>query len=542
MHTHADYDVVIHNGTIYDGHGGAPFTGDVAIDGDTIAAIGALDGVRGRIDVDAGGLAVAPGFVNMLSWSVESLIQDGRSQSEIRQGVTLEVMGEGTSGGPLNEEMKVQKVERQGNIRYDVEWTTLGEYLEYLARCGVSPNVASFVGATSVRIHEVGYEDRPPTPEELARMRELVRVAMEEGAVGLSTALIYSPACYAATGEIIALAQVVADHGGLYISHIRNEGSQLLEALDDFLTVPRATGGAAEVYHLKVSGQANWHKLDDAIAKIEGARAGGLPVTADMYTYPASSTGLAATMPPWVEEGGHRAWIQRLQDPAVRQRLQREMLTTSDEWDSTYLAAGGPENVVLIGFKTEALKPLTGKTLAEVAAMRGTSAEETVMDLVVEDDSNVGAVYFSMSEDNVRRQIALPWVSFGSDGASQAAEGVFLERSTHPRAYGNFARLLGKYVREESVIPLEEAVRRLTALPARNLKLRGRGSLAVGYFADVVVFDPETIQDRATFSDPHRYATGMVHVFVNGGRVLRDGEHTGATPGRVVRGPGWRPR
>ena len=542
MHTHADYDVVIHNGTIYDGHGGAPFTGDVAVDGDTIAAIGALDGVRGRIDVDAGGLAVAPGFVNMLSWSVESLIQDGRSQSEIRQGVTLEVMGEGTSGGPLNEEMKVQKVERQGNIRYDVEWTTLGEYLEYLARCGVSPNVASFVGATSVRIHEVGYEDRPPTPEELARMRELVRVAMEEGAVGLSTALIYSPACYAATGEIIALAQVVADHGGLYISHIRNEGSQLLEALDDFLTVPRATGGAAEVYHLKVSGQANWHKLDDAIAEIEGARAGGLPVTADMYTYPASSTGLAATMPPWVEEGGHRAWIQRLQDPAVRQRLQREMLTTSDEWDSTYLAAGGPENVVLIGFKTEALKPLTGKTLAEVAAMRGTSAEETVMDLVVEDDSNVGAVYFSMSEDNVRRQIALPWVSFGSDGASQAAEGVFLERSTHPRAYGNFARLLGKYVREESVIPLEEAVRRLTALPARNLKLRGRGSLAVGYFADVVVFDPETIQDRATFSDPHRYATGMVHVFVNGGRVLRDGEHTGATPGRVVRGPGWRPR
>ncbi len=541
MHAHADRDVIIHNGTIYDGHGGAPFTGDLAIDGDTIAAVGSLEGVRGRIDIDATGLAIAPGFINMLSWSVESLIEDGRSQSEIHQGVTLEVMGEGTSGGPLNEEMKRQNAERQGNIRYDVEWTTLGEYLEHLVRRGVSPNVASFVGATSVRIHEVGYADRPPTPEELARMRELVQVAMTEGAVGLSTALIYSPACYAATDEIIALAQVVADHGGLYISHIRNEGVQLLEALDDFLSVPRATGGSAEVYHLKVSGRDNWYKLDDAIAKIEAARAEGLAITADMYTYPASSTGLAATMPPWVEEGGHRAWIERLKDPAVRQRLQREMLTSSEEWDSTYLAAGGPQNVVLIGFKTEALRPLTGRTLAEVAAMRGTSAEETVMDLIIEDDSNVGAVYFSMSEDNVRRQVALPWVSFGSDGASQAAEGVFLERSTHPRAYGNFARLLGKYVRDEGLVPLEEAVRRLTSFPARNLKLQRRGSLTPGYYADVVVFDPATIQDQATFEKPHQYATGMVHVFVNGGHVLKDGEHTGATPGRVARGPGWRP-
>jgi N-acyl-D-amino-acid deacylase len=391
-----------------------------------------------------------------------------------------------------------------------------------------------------VRIHEIGYEDRPPTPEELGRMRDLVRVAMEEGAMGMSTALIYSPACYAATDEIIALAQVVADHGGLYISHIRNEGSQFLEALDDFLSVPQATGGAAEIYHLKVSGQDNWPKLDDAVAKIEAAQAAGLPITADMYTYPASSTGLAATMPPWVEEGGHRAWIERLKDPAVRQRLRAEMATVSDEWDSSFLSAGGPENIVLIGFKTEALKPLTGKTLAEVAAMRGTSAEETVMDLVIEDDSNVGAVYFTMSEENVRRQIALPWVSFGSDGASQAPEGVFLEKSTHPRAYGNFARLLGRYVRDEGVIPLEEAVRRLTTLPARNLKLRDRGSLTAGHYADVVVFDPATIQDHATFAEPHQYATGMVHVFVNGGHVIRDGDHTGATPGRVVRGPGWR--
>jgi N-acyl-D-amino-acid deacylase len=540
MPKHAEYDVVIHNGTIYDGLGGAPYVGDLAIDGDSVTAIGPLDGARGQIDIDATGLAVAPGFINMLSWSVESLIQDGRSQSEIRQGVTLEVMGEGTSGGPLSEQMKRDAAERQGNIRYDIGWTTLGEYLQSLVHRGVSPNVASFVGATTVRIHEIGYEDRPPTPEELARMCQLVRVAMEEGAMGLSTALIYSPACYAATEEIIALAQVVAGHGGLYISHIRNEGTRLLEALDDFLRVPQATGAAAEIYHLKVSGQANWHKFDDAIAKIEAARARGLPITADMYTYPASSTGLAATMPPWVEEGGHRAWVRRLKDPAVRQRLQHEMLTPTDDWDSTYLAAGGPQNIILIGFKTEALKPLTGKTLAEVAALRGASPEETIMDLIVEDDSNVGAVFFSMSEDNVRAQIALPWVSFGSDGASQAAEGVFLERNTHPRAYGNFARLLGKYVRDEKVIPLEEAIRRLTSFPARNLKLRRRGCLTVGYFADVVVFDPATIEDQATFENPHQYVTGMVHVFVNGEQALKDGEHTGATPGRVVLGPGKR--
>jgi N-acyl-D-amino-acid deacylase len=540
MHEHAEHDVVIHNGTVYDGHGGEAFVADVAIDGDTISAVGALDGARGRVDLDAEGLAVAPGFINMLSWAVESLIEDGRSQSEIRQGVTLEVMGEGTSGGPLNEEMVREQTERQAHIRYDIEWRSLGQYLEYLARRGVSPNVASFVGATSVRIHELGYDDRPPNAEELARMRALVAEAMEDGAMGLSTALIYAPAAYAATDEVIALAQVVADHGGLYISHIRNEGTQLLEALDDFLSVPRATGGAAEVYHLKVSGRSNWHKLDTAIAKIEAARAEGQAVTADMYTYPASSTGLAATMPPWVEEGGHRAWMERLKDPAVRQRIAREMSTASDDWDSSYLAAGSPEKIVLIGFKSEALKPLTGKTLAEVAAMRGTPPEETVMDLVVEDDSNVGAVYFTMSEENVRRQIALPWVSFGSDGASQAAEGVFLERNTHPRAYGNFARLLGKYVREEGVIPLAEAIRRLTSLPAHNLKLRRRGSLASGSYADVVVFDPARIEDRATFAQPHQYATGMVHVFVNGEQVLKDGEHTGATPGRVVRGPGWR--
>jgi N-acyl-D-amino-acid deacylase len=540
MQTTNDYDVVIRHGTIYDGWGQSPFTGDLAIRGDAIAAVGNAGRARGWTEIDAAGLAVAPGFINMLSWAVESLIEDGRSQSEIRQGVTLEVLGEGSSWGPLNEAMKEEWAQRQGHIRYDIEWTTLGEYLEYLARRGVSTNVASFVGSTTVRIHALGYEDRPPTAEELNRMRELVSQAMEEGAVGLSSALIYAPACYADTEELVALAQVAAGYGGLYISHIRNEGARLLESLDELLHVARRTGVAAEIYHLKQSGRANWPKLDALVARVEAARAEGLAITADMYTYPASSTGLDAAMPPWVQEGGHRAWIERLQDPEIRRRVAREMRDPGDEWESSFQGAGSPDNILLVGFKTEALKPLAGKTLTEVAAMRGVSPEEAVMDLVIEDDSRVGAVYFTMSEDNVRRQIALPWVSFCSDGASQAAEGVFLQSSTHPRAYGAFARLLGRYVRDEQVIPLEEAVRRLTSLPATNLKLQRRGSLTPGHYADVVVFDPATIQDHATFDRPHQYATGMQHVFVNGVQVLLDGEHTGATPGRVVRGPGWR--
>jgi N-acyl-D-amino-acid deacylase len=503
-------------------------------------AVGVRDAGRGRINIDARGLAVAPGFINMLSWAVESLIEDGRSQSEIRQGVTLEVLGEGRSWGPLSEAMVQDLIERQGHICYDVPWRTLGEYLDYLVRRGVSPNVASFVGATTVRIHELGYEDRPPTPDELARMEGLVRGAMEEGAVGLSTALIYPPASYAATDELIALARIVAEYDGLYISHIRNEAHRLLEALDELLLIARTTGVRAEVYHLKVSGQDNWPKLDEAIAKIEAARAEGLEITADMYTYPASSTGLSATMPPWVEEGGRQAWLARLADPETRAQILQQMVTPSDAWDNTYRAVGSPDNVLLVGFRNPALKPLIGKTLSEVAALRGTPAAETILDLVVENGGDVGAVYFTMSEENVRRQVALPWVSFGSDGASQAAEGVFLEQSTHPRAYGNFARLLGRYVREEGVISLEEAVRRLTSLPARNLRLQRRGALRLGHYADVVAFDPAKIQDHATFARPHQYATGMAHVFVNGVPVLRDGEHTGATPGRVVRGPGWR--
>jgi len=537
-----DYDILIRGGTVYDGSGGPPLRGDVAVNGDRVAAVGALGAAHARHEFDAGGLAVAPGFVNMLSWANVSLLADGRSQSDLRQGVTLEVLGEGWSMGPLNQAMVAEMVERQGDIRYDVVWNTLGEYLAHLEGRGVSTNVASFVGATTVRIHVLGYEDRPPSPAELAQMQALVWQAMEEGAIGLSSALLYAPACYAAGDEVVALARVVAQKGGLYISHIRNEGPRLLESIDELIDVARRTGVAAEVYHFKASGRDNWGLLDGAIARIEAARAAGLRLTADMYTYPASSTGLDATMPPWVQEGGHRAWIERLKDPAIRERLKVEMVTPNDEWESTYQAAGSPENILLVRFKSEALKPLTGLTLGAVAAQRGQLPEETAMDLVIEDDSDVGCVYFTMSEDNVRRQIALPWVSFGSDGASLAAEGVFLQSSTHPRAYGNFARLLGKYVRQEGVIPLEEAVRRLTSLPAANLKLEGRGRLLPGYYADVAVFDPASIQDRATFLDPHRYAEGMVHVLVNGVPALQDGEHTGATPGRALRGPGWRRR
>jgi len=539
MTSHAEYDLVIRNGTIYDGRGGAPFVGDVAVSGDSIALVGPPGPAPGRHEIDASGLAVAPGFINVLSWAVDSLIEDGHSQSNIRQGVTLEVLGEGWSMGPLNEAMVAERASRQGHIRYDIEWETLGEYLEFLVRCGVSPNVASFVGATTARIYVLGYEDRAPTSDELDRMRGLVRQAMEEGAVGLSSALIYAPACYAAADELVALAEVTAEYGGLYISHIRNEGGRLLEAIDELVDVARRTGIAAEIYHLKVSGRSNWDRLDDAVQKIEAARAGGLRITADMYTYPASSTGLSAALPPWVHEGGHRAMVERLKDPGLRERVQREMAGSGEEWDSTFRAAGSAEKVLLVGFRADALKPLTGKSLAAVAEMRGKTPEETVMDLIVEDDSDVGAIYFTMSEENVRRQITLPWVSFGSDGASQATEGVFLKSSTHPRAYGTFARLLGKYVRDEQVIPLQEAVRRLTLLPAENLKLHRRGSLTAGHYADIVVFDPETVQDHATFENPHQYATGVSHVLVNGIPVLEDGEHTGATPGRVVRGPGW---
>jgi N-acyl-D-amino-acid deacylase len=453
--------------------------------------------------------------------------------------VTLEVMGEGWSMGPWNEAMKAETRNMQGDIRFEIEWTSLGEFLEHLERRGISTNVASFVGATTVRIHELGYEDRPPAPDELKRMQDLVRQAMEEGALGLGSSLIYAPAFYSDTAELVALSQAAAEYGGRYISHMRSEGNRLLEAVDELVTIAREAGIGAEIYHLKAAGQDNWDKFPQVFAAIEAARVEGLDITADMYTYTAGATGLDAAMPPWVQEGGHDAWVARLRDPAIRARVVAEMRQPTDDWESLYTAAGGAENILLIGFRSDALKPLTGKSLAEVAAMRGQAPEEAAIDLVIEDNSRVETAYFLMSEDNVRQAIAQPWVSFGSDAESLAPEGAFLESNPHPRAYGNFARLLGRYVREERIIPLEEAIRRLTALPAANLKLRDRGALSAGYFADVVVFDPARIEDHATFEDPHRYATGVRDVLVNGVPVLRSGEHTGATPGRFVRGPGW---
>ena len=535
-------DLLIRNGMIYDGSGGKPFKGDLAINGETIAAVGQLKDARGKVEIDARGLAVAPGFINMLSWATDSLIEDGRSQGDLRQGVTLEVMGEGGSMGPLHDTMKQEAVEQQGDIKYPIEWTTLGEYLDYLVKRGISCNVASFVGATTVRIHEVGYADRAPTAEELERMKQLVRHAMEEGALGVGSSLIYAPAFYAKTDELIALCKVAAEYDGMYISHIRSEGNRLFEAADELIGIAREANIRAEFYHLKAAGKPNWGKLDALVKKIEAARGQGLHITADMYTYVAAGTGLDATMPPWVQEGGLKEWVRRLQDPAIRERVKREMATPTDKWENFFVAAGSPEKILLVGFKTEKLKPLIGKTLAEVAKLRGTSPEETAMDLVIEDNGRVDTIYFLMDEANVRKQIALPWVSFGSDEASLAPEGVFLKSNPHPRAYGNFSRLLGKYVRDEKLIPLEEAVRRLTSLPAQNLKLDRRGALKPGHFADVVIFDPAKIQDHATFEKPHHFSTGVRDVLVNGVLVLKDGEHTGAKPGQVVRGPGWKGR
>ena len=534
-----DYDVLIRGGTVYDGSGDAPRTADVAIAGDTIAGTGDFASASARTTIDAAGLAVSPGFINMLSWGTESLIVDGRSLSDIRQGVTLEVFGEGNSMGPLNPEMKADMLARQGDVRFEIPWTSLGEYLDHLVERGVATNVASYVGATTVRVHEIGHEDRPPTPEELGRMQELVREAMREGAVGVGSSLIYAPAFYADTDELIALASAAGEFGGGYISHLRSEGNRLIESVDELISIAREAGVRAEIYHLKAAGSENWAKLDEVIERVERAQAEGLEITADMYTYTAGSTGLDAAMPPWIHEGGHTAMIERLRDPETRARIAAEMRTPTDEWENLLLAAGSPDRALLVGFRQDSLKYLTGRTLADVAESRGTGIEETAMDLVVQDDSRVGTVYFMMSEDNVRRQIAIPWVSFGSDAGSLAPEEPFVRSSTHPRAYGNFARLLGRYVRDEGIIPLEEAIRKLTSLPAANLRLEGRGRLAPGYFADVVIFDPATIADHATFEEPHRLATGVRDVFVNGVQVLAEEESTGATPGRVVRGPGW---
>jgi N-acyl-D-amino-acid deacylase len=533
------YDVIIRNGTIYDGSGGTPYVGDVVINGDRIVSIGGPAAkARGRTEVDARGLAVSPGFINMLSWATESLIEDGRGLSDTAQGVTLEVMGEGNSMGPWNAEMKRLELKRQQDIKFPIRWTSLGQYLEYLQRKGITPNVTSFVGATTVRIHELGEKDVDPTPAQLQRMRVLVREAMKEGAVGVGSSLIYAPANFAETPELTALAEEAAKCGGMYISHIRDEGPKLLEAIDELVTISRQSGAPAEIYHFKQSGRDNWHKIDAAIARVQAARIAGHRITADMYTYPASSTGFDAAFPLWVQDGGLEAWVRRLQDPATRARALAWM-RGPEATENTKLVVQEPDKVLLVGFKTANLKPLTGKTLGQVARERRKSPEETAADLIVEDGTRIQVVYFGMNEDNVRREVSLPWMSFGSDAASQAPEGVFLKSSTHPRAYGNFTRLLGKYVRDEQSAILPDAIRRLTSLPATNLGLKGRGVLGPGYYADVVVFDPATIRDNATFEKPQQLSTGVRDVFVNGVQVLKDGKHTGSKPGRFVRGPGW---
>jgi N-acyl-D-amino-acid deacylase len=532
------FDVLIRGGTVYDGTGGPGRRADVAIAGDRIEGVGSFNAAEATTVIDATGLAVAPGFVNMLSWSTESLLVDGRSQGEIRQGITTQIFGEGSSMGPLNEAMKKRMVEQMGDIKYDITWTSLSEYLRELERRGVSQNVASFLGATTVREHVIGLENRQPTADELEAMRGIVRREMEAGALGIGSSLIYAPAFFASTEELIELCKVAAKYRGKYISHVRSEGNRLVEAVEELIRISRDARIPAEIYHLKAAGQANWPKMDRVVALVEAARRRGQKITADMYTYTAGATGLDASMPPWVLDGGYDEAYKRLASPEMRPKIAAAIRTPSKEWENLYLAAGSAERVLLVEFKSEALKPLTGKTLADVARLRGEDPVDTIMNLVLEDRSRVGTVYFMMSEDNLKRQIRLPWVSFGSDAASMAPEPPFTRSSAHPRAYGNFARLLGKYVRDEHVIPLAAAIHRLSGLPATNLELRDRGFLRRGMFGDVVVFDPETIADRATFEQPHQYAVGVTHVLVNGVLVLKDGEHTGAKPGRALRGVG----
>ena len=531
------YDVLIAGGTVYDGSGGAPFVGDVALQGDRIAYVGPHATHPARERVDAHGKAVAPGFINMLAHPEASLLVDGRALSDLRQGVTLEVLGE-DSMGPLTPQMKALAVQRQGDIHYTIDWTTLGEYLQRLEQHGIAPNVASYVGAGTVRTYVLGERDVQPTAAQLAQMRTLVQQAMEEGALGVTTALIYAPNEYARTPELTALATESARCGGIYSVHLRSEGDRLLEAMQETVDIARASGAPAEIYHLKVAGRRNWDKLDALIAAVDKARTGGTRITADMYVYTAGATGLDAAMPPWVQDGGLEAWIERLRDPKLRARVIADMRDPTPTWENLYGAAGA-EGTLLLAFKNPRLKPLTGKTLAEVARQRGVSAEDAAIDLVIEDGSRVGVAYFLMSEDNIRREVALPWVSFDSDEEAPAPEGIFLKSNPHPRAYGNFARVLARYVREEKALSLSQAIHKLAALPAATLSLPDRGELKSGYYADVVVFDPATIQDHATYEHPHQLATGVDEVWVNGVRALRAGAATGAASGRAVHGRAW---
>ena len=538
-----NYDLVIKNGLIYDGSGQKPFIGDVGIKDDKIEYVGESKYLVSKNIIFANQKAVSPGFINMLSWAVDDIIIDGRSQGDIRQGVTLEVFGEGVSMGPLNVEMQKNREANGlgvGDAGYELNWVTLGEYLQFLEDKGVSTNVASFVGATTLRVHQIGYDDRPPTEMELDSMKMLVRQAMEEGALGIGSSLIYAPAFYAATDELIELCKVASEYGGMYISHIRSEGNRFLESVDELIRISSEANIDAEIYHLKAGGKDNHYKLDMVIDKVDSARSAGLNITADMYTYTAGATGLDASMPPWVQEGGYSEWKRRLQDPDIRAGVINEINTPTDEWENLYLQAGSAKNIILIGFANPDLRYLTGKTLDEASQILNKDPVETMIDLVIEDGSRVATVYFIMSEENIKKKIALPWIRFGSDAGSMTPEGKFLESNTHPRAYGNFARLLGKYVRDEGIIPLEEAIKKLTSNPAKTLKIKGRGMLKKGYYADIVIFDQNTIQDYATFNQPHQFSTGVNHVVVNGEQVFKYGNHTGATPGRFVKGPGYK--
>jgi N-acyl-D-amino-acid deacylase len=537
-HKSVEYDLILRGGVLYDGSGDKPRMADIAVQNDTIVAIGDLSKARGRAEIDAQGLAVAPGFINMMSQAGQTLIEDGKAQSDIRQGITLEVLGEGESMGPLSERMKEALVKGQGDARSDIGWTTLDEYLRFLEKRGVTPNVASFIGAATPRVHVIGYDDRPPTDDELSLMQKLVGQAMEEGALGVASALIYPPGSFAKTAELVALAKVAARYGGLYISHIRSEGDNIIQATGEFLRIVREAGIRGEIFHLKTGGRDNWAKMDEVIGIVEKARAEGLEITADAYPYAAGMAGLLASFPPWIQDGGVEAAIKRMKDPATRRRIIQEMREPTKGWESLYLQCGSPDRILLIAFKSESLKPLTGKTLAQVAEIRGRSPEETAMDLLIEDNGQVLAIYFSQSEENLKKTLPLPWLSFCTDEAAYAPEGVFLGAGAHPRAYGTYPRILGKYVHDEKLMTLPEAIRKMSALPAETLRIERRGRLQTGYFADIVVFDPDKIRDLATFEKPHQYSTGIIHVLVNGVQVLRDGEHTGAKPGRVVRGPG----
>ncbi len=534
-----DYDTIIRNGMIYDGNGGIPYKADIGINADTVAFIGNLSAATGKNETDAKGMAVAPGFINMLSWANESLIEDGRSQSDIRQGVTLEVMGEGESMGPLNAVMKNSAQKTQGDIKYKVEWNSLGEYLQFLEKKGVSCNVASFVGATTIREYVLGEDNRAPTTAELDSMRALVRQAMEEGALGVGSSLIYPPAFFAKTDELVALCKEAAKYGGGYISHMRSEGNKLYEGVEELINIAKQAKIHGEIYHLKAAGKDNWVKMDSVIKRIERARKEGIDVAANIYTYIAGGTGLTASMPPSLQDGGFGKLRERLQDPAIRLQTVKDMKSNPADWENLYYAAGSPEKLILVGFTKDSLKKFTGKTLADIATIRSKSPEETAIDLIVQDSSRIGCIYFLMDEENIRKELAQPWVSFGSDEGSYTNSGVFLRSNAHPRAYGNFARVIGKYVRDEKLIPLEEAVRKLTKLSAEKLHLQKRGELKVGNDADIIIFDPAKVQDNATFEKPHQYSAGMIDVFVNGVQVLKDGEHTGAMPGRFVKGPGY---